>query len=102
EIDAEAAPAPTMPEIDTRIPTMERGLASLLAGAALLAVGAFYIPRSDWRKPTGRWMIIAAVLAAGVVMMLTGVRLTQEPTVLSGELRAEDVWARPAPQHSTG
>ncbi len=110
EIEAEAAPAPAMPVIDTSIPTMERSIASLLAGAALLAVGAFYIPRSDWRRPDGRWLITAAVLAAGAVMLITGVRLAQGIGTLSdelsnnltGELRALDAWARPAPQNSTG
>ena len=83
-------------------PEVNPGIAILITGLVLLAVGGFFAFRLPWRKPGFQQALVAIAILIGTVTAAAGAGLALTPPALSGELRAEDVWARPAPQHSTG
>lgn len=83
-------------------PEVNPGIPLLITGLVLVAVGGVFAFRLQWKQPGFQHALVAITVVIGTLAAVAGAGLALTPPALSGELRAEDAWARPAPQHSSG
>lgn len=102
ELEVRPPAAPPAPIINTDIPTLERFLASLIAGVVLLAIGGFFAAQVHPRWLSGAGVTTVIMLAVGGIFLLTSATNSGAITGRSGALDVYDAWSLPVPMGMTG